>query len=110
MRKAAQLEPMKPMAPLKRLASIRPFAPLSGDDRWWPETLGEPASSGSQNGIRYAFFAKARRLLVEDANGRTTYDSGAHRISGVSQQDGRDRTVRFTSQNSLVKLEEMTKL
>lgn len=55
---------------------------------WWPAELGAPASSGAQNGLRYAYFPVTRRLAIQ-RNGRLElYDTGDHRISGVSQQQG----------------------
>ena len=63
--------------------------------------------SGSQNGILYAFFPGKRRLLIEQGEELTTYDSGDHRISGVSQQGGQGQTLAFTSQNGAVKLDEL---
>jgi hypothetical protein len=95
------MEPMKPMAPMK---------PLSGGQRWWPEDLGQPSTSGSQNGLRYAFFPERRRLLVERNGKLSTYDSGDHRIGGVSQQDSGDQSVAFTSQNGTVDLSELKQL
>lgn len=76
--------------------------PTSRD--WWPDGLHSPGSTGSQNGMRYAVFADQRRLAV-DANGRVTvYDTGDHRIGGVSQQQSGSGTVRFTSQQGDVDL------
>jgi hypothetical protein len=92
---------MKPMAPMK---------PMSGGQRWWPEDLGQPSTSGSQNGLRYAFFPERRRLLVERNGKLSTYDSGDHRIGGVSQQDSGDQSVAFTSQNGTVDLSELKQL
>ena len=64
------MEPMKPMKPME------PMKPMSGGEKWWPDELGQPSSSGSQNNMRYAFFPKARRLLIEKQGNLTTYDSG----------------------------------
>ena len=75
------MEPMRPMEPIKPMASMN-------CDVWWPSNLGSPSSSGSQISLRYAFFPQARRLLVEEGGVRRTYDSGTHRISGVSQGSG----------------------
>ena len=61
-----------------RLPCMEPLAPPSGGQRWWPEGLGQPASSGAQGETRYAFFPDARRLLVERDGTVTTYDSGDH--------------------------------
>jgi hypothetical protein len=30
---------------------------LSDGEKWWPGDLGHPSTTGSQNGLRYAFFA-----------------------------------------------------
>ncbi len=55
---------------------------------WWPEGLGTPASSGAQNDFRYACFPAARRLAIQQNGRLTLYDTGDHRIVGVSQQQG----------------------
>jgi len=55
---------------------------------WWPEGLGMPASSGAQNDFRYAYFPAARRLAIQQNGRLTLYDTGDHRIFGVSQQQG----------------------
>lgn len=67
------MEPMKPMHPMK---------PMEAGPAWWPDGLGQPASSGGQNGTRYAFFPDHRRLAVERDGKVTLYDSGDHRIGG----------------------------
>jgi hypothetical protein len=98
------MEPMKPMKPME------PMKPMAGGEKWWPDDLGQPATSGSQNGMRYAFFPEKRRLLIEQNGNLTTYDSGDHRISGVSQQDGQRGSLAFTSQNGSVKLDELKEI
>ena len=98
------MEPMKPMTPMK---PMEPMAPLKFDPPWWPEELGQPSSSGAQNGMRYAFFPEKRRLLVEQDGRKTAYDSGDHMISGVSQQSGRTGLLVFTSQSGPVDLDQL---
>jgi hypothetical protein len=78
---------------------MEPMKPMSGGEKWWPEDLGQPSTSGSQNGMRYAFFPENRRLLTEQGGKLTTYDSGDHRISGVSQQQSQGQSLAFTDQN-----------
>ena len=53
------MEPMKPMAPMK------PLEKMTAAERWWPDDLGEPNSSGSANDTRYAFFAAKHRLVLQ---------------------------------------------
>ena len=94
---------------------MRPMAPMQpmewANEPWWPDDLGPPSSSGEQNSIRYAFFPRARRLLIQENGATTTYNSGDHQISGVSQQNsGGSRSVTFTTQSGQVKLEELQKL
>ncbi|WP_336886921.1 hypothetical protein [Methylobacterium sp. SyP6R] len=79
------MEPMKPMEPMK------------GSEPWWPKELGQPSTSGGQNGMRYAFFPDKQRLVIETDGKLATYDSGDHRISGVSQSNG--RAPSFTTQD-----------
>lgn len=74
---------------------------------WWPGGLGQPATSGSQNDARYAFFPEARRLAIESGGRVTLYDTGDHRIGGVSQQQGSSYSLSFTSQLGPVRLEEL---
>lgn len=95
------MEPMKPMKPME------PMKPMAGGEKWWPENLGQPSTSGSQNGMRYAFFLDKQRLLIEQDGKLATYDSGDHRISGVSQQGGQGRSLAFTSQNGSVELDDL---
>ena len=77
----------------------------SGNDRsgdWWQAELGRPNSTGAQNGVRYAYFAVARRLAIE-LNGRVTvYDTLDHQITGFSQQQSRGGSLTFSSQHGLV--------
>ncbi len=75
-------------------------APMPAQDRtqWWPAGLGRASASGAQNGMRYACFPDRRRVAVEQAGAVTVYDSGDHRITGVSQQQGGAQDLSFSSQ------------
>jgi hypothetical protein len=98
MQEARAVEPMKPMQPMD-------FGPP-----WWPEEFGQPASSGGQDGVQYAFFPEARRLAIR-RNGRVTvYDSGEHRIGGVAQQQGGARALVFRSAEGEVKLDDLREI
>jgi hypothetical protein len=71
-------------------------------ENWWPAGLQFPTSTGSQNNVRYAYFASIRRLAIE-ANGHVTlYDTLDHQIGGFSQQQSVGSSVTFTSQYGLV--------
>lgn len=74
---------------------------------WWPGEWGSPASSGAQNGIRYAIFPHCRRLALEMNGEVSTYDTGDHMISGVSQQQGNGMSLTFSSQYGNVWLENL---
>ncbi|MBD0271514.1 MAG: hypothetical protein ICV73_06250 [Acetobacteraceae bacterium] len=91
---------MKPMQPMK---------PMDPGPVWWPDDLGQPASSGGQNGVRYAFFPD-RRLAVQRDGEVALYDSGDHRITGVSQSQGSGRSPAFTSQRGEVTLDQLRKV
>lgn len=69
-----------------------------GSHNWWPGDLGVPSSSGSQNNIRYAFFPQSRRLVVQRDGQVTMFDTLDHQISGVSQQQGGNTSLTFSSQ------------
>jgi len=71
---------------------------------WWPRELGTPNATGSQNNVRYAYFANAHRLAV-DTNGQVwVYDTLDHQIGGFSQQQGMGGSILFTSQSGAVNL------
>ena len=66
------------------------------NNQWWPSNLGSPFSSGAQNNIRYAVFPN--RLAVE-LNGKVSvYDTLNNNIGGVSQQQGGNTSLTFSSQ------------
>jgi len=74
---------------------------------WWPAELGSPASVGSQNDLRYAYFPAARRLAIQQGGQVRVYDSGEHQISGFAQAQGGDQTLTFTSQHGLVRVADL---
>ncbi len=76
--------------------------PAGSSGNWWPAGLQFPSSTGSQNNVRYAYFATIRRLAIE-ANGHVTlYDTLDHQIGGFSQQQSIGGSITFTSQYGLV--------
>ena len=79
------------------------------EDAWWPDGLGQPSARGAQNDMRYACFPAARRIAIDRDGHVEIYDSGEHRILGVSQQQGSAADVRFTSQLGTVNLHELTR-
>jgi hypothetical protein len=86
---------------------VGPAARGVADDAadWWPSGLGRPSASGSQDGTRYAYFAEARRLAVDRAGAVTLYDTGRHRIFGVSQSRSRGPHLAFTADDGTVDLD-----
>lgn len=104
---------MKPMEPMKPMAPMAPMAPMHTEaEDWWPKGLSHPGSSGAQNGMRYAFFAEQRRLVIEQDGDVVQYDTGDLQISGVSQQQsgGHGGSPRFTSQDGEVALGDLKRL
>lgn len=71
---------------------------------WWPQELGTPTSMGSQNNLRYAYFANAHRLAVTTGGTPWVYDTLDHQIGGFSQQQGGGQSITFTSQYGTVNL------
>ena len=92
------------------LSEARPAQEQPHDDRgtsrdtgdWWPGGLGRPSATGAQNGMRYACFPESRRIAIEQAGHVTVYDSGEHRISGVSQSQSGTQTLSFSSQLGVI--------
>lgn len=74
------------------------------DRNWWPQELGAPNAVGSQNNVRYAYFANAHRLAVATGRDVWIYDTGDHQIGGFSQQQGAGGSITFSSQFGTVNL------
>jgi hypothetical protein len=81
------MEPMKPMKPME---PMKPMAPMDFGPSWWPEDLGQPSTSGAQNGARY--------------------DTGERQISGVSQGGGHGGTLTFSGRDGEVSLDDLPRL
>jgi hypothetical protein len=77
------------------------FVPGTSNE-WWPADLRFPNSTGAQNGVRYAHFAQARRLVIDVAGTVTVYDTLDHQIGGFSQQQSAGGTLSFNSQYGLI--------
>ncbi|RTL45878.1 MAG: hypothetical protein EKK48_00610 [Candidatus Melainabacteria bacterium] len=86
--------------------SMRPF----DSTVWWPELFGVPSSSGAQNRVRYAYFPATSRLAIERSGRVTVYDTGKHKIYGVSQSQGTSDSLVFESQLGPVSENELTKV
>ena len=80
---------------------------VPGAGNWWPEGLGVPSSVGAQDGTRYAFFPASRRLAVETQGRTALYDLGDREITGVSQQQGRAESFRFSGPGGSFALEDL---
>ena len=81
--------------------------PERGNGAWWPAGLGRASSTGSQDGMRYAYFPEARRLAIESGTGVALYDTGEHAISGVSQSNG---ALSFTGSQGAVALDRLRRI
>ncbi len=73
----------------------------------WPADLGQPTSIGTQNDLRYAYFADKRRLAIKVGGRTTVYDTGDHQIGGFGQAQGVGQSLSFTSQHGLVHLSDL---
>lgn len=91
-------------SPMNTSASLF-IAPAPGTSSdWWPSDLRWPNSTGAQNGVRYAYFAQARRLAIELNGSVTVYDTQDHQLGGFSQQQSHGSSVTFSSQYGLVEV------
>ena len=81
-----------------------PLLATSASGAWWPEELGTPSATGSQDSTRYAYFADARRLALSVDGKVRVHDTLDHRITGFSQQGGGAGGTTMTSQRGTVDL------
>ena len=80
-----------------------PTAP-GATSQWWPEEFGMPSSTGTQNNLRYAYFPALRRLVIDRSGQVTVYDTLAHQIHGVAQQQSAGASLTLTIQYGVVPL------
>lgn len=73
--------------------------------QWWPIDCGIPSSSGAQNNTRYAVFPG--KLAVQINGQVTVYDTLNHNIGGVSQQQGGDDSLTFSSQFGTISVSQL---
>lgn len=79
------------------------FAP-DPNQNWWPEDLGSPNATGSQNDASYAYFGNIARLAVKTGGDIWVYDTLDHQIGGFGQQQGGSGSITFSSQYGTVNL------
>ena len=102
-------------AAMQEQALVEPVRPssysviVSAPSRW-PEDLGIPSSTGSQNDLHYAVFPASRRLAIITVGDMTIYDTEDHEISGLAQQQGSDQSLTLTSQHGPVPLSSLKPL
>ena len=106
------MEPMKPMQPMKPMEPMKPMTPMKGVEVDAPAEWGQPSSSGGQNGVQYAFFPDARRLVVVRDGNRTVYDTADHHITGVAQDQSDVSAGRlvFRDGNGTVAVDQLGKI
>jgi hypothetical protein len=57
-----------------------------------------------------AVFPETRRLVIDDWDAVSVYDTFHHRIFGVAQGQSSCRTLSFTSQHGLVRLADLLRV
>jgi hypothetical protein len=85
-------------------------APYSKRSPWWPAELGTPSAVGGQNSFRYAVFPERRRLLIDENGDISIYDTGEHRISGISQAQAGSGSIRFSGSARSVTLSDFRRV
>ncbi len=86
------------------------FWQSSQSGSWWPSELGSPASTGSQNSLRYAYFPGSNRLAIDDRGRVEVYDTSGYDIGGFGQQQSGDASLTFTSQRGVVRVDRLPRV
>jgi hypothetical protein len=86
------------------------FVPQSPSHGWWPQELGNPSSTGSQNTLRYAYFPGSNRLAIDYGGRVEVYDTTGHNIYGFGQQQSGDASLTFTSQHGVVRVDSLPRI
>jgi hypothetical protein len=82
--------------------------PVSRTGNWWPPEFGTPASSGSGESLRYAYFPLKCRLIIERGGNLTVYDTGDYQFRGAIQSSTRDPKLSFASQRGRISMDELS--
>jgi hypothetical protein len=90
-------------AELAAIAQSEAPPPPAGES-WWPADFGHPSATGTQHGIRYAYFPDRDRLLVQQGAGILSYDTEGRRITGFSQQQSTASRICFTTDGGPLEL------
>lgn len=77
---------------------------------WWPEELGQPSATGSQNDMQYAYFPNVRRLALNAYGSVGVYDTLDHNIGGFGQQQSGDASITFSSQYGIISLNSLPRV
>jgi hypothetical protein len=102
---------VKPMTPMKPMEPLKPMEPMTFSGKpWWPDDLGEPSTAGSQGKRRYAFFPEKRRLLIDEDGSIAIYDSADQQISGVSQAGDGVHSLRFSTRDGSIDLDQLARV
>jgi hypothetical protein len=80
---------------------------LPAGESWWPASLGHPAATGEQCGIRYAHFPAVRRLLIQEGAHVDAYDTGDYVITGIAQAQGQPSSITFNSNRGPVHVDQL---
>jgi hypothetical protein len=86
------------------------FWQSSQSGSWWPSELGSPASTGSQNSLRYAYFPGSNRLAIDDRGRVEVYDTSGYDIGGFGQQQSGDASITFTSPRGVVRVDRLPRV
>ncbi|MEI6557738.1 MAG: hypothetical protein WCO00_04965 [Rhodospirillaceae bacterium] len=107
------------LAALLATAPFRPAPTPSGfslfvgaPGQWWPPGLGAPNWQGSQNDLRYAYFAPACRLALHLGGEVSVYDTRGFTLTGVGQQQssGYGSSLTFTGPGGIVTLDRLRRI
>jgi hypothetical protein len=79
----------------------------STGESWWPGAFGHPATSGEQNGVRYAYFPQQRRLLLQQGARIDAYETGSYHITGAAQQQEHASPLTFASDKGPVPINQL---
>ena len=90
------------MATINMLQEPTPRKIDSAQSRW-PHEEGSPTISGMNHGVRFAYFAATKRVVVDDGELIRIYDSSGVAIIGGFKLDDR-RMLTFQTDKGSVKL------
>jgi hypothetical protein len=83
---------------------------ISFNAEWWPEEFGSADFTGHANGVLYALFPEAKRLVIAVGGGIQLYDTGGLFLSHLAKNQDDNQSLLFETDTGTVRAMDLNKI